>query len=160
MRHSVATPPSLRRANLACRSTRTYPNRHHCGRRPLSTPPASSNYSPRELPYRRLEIPFFSTPASHGATQKRQISVAATTVVHSLPHTSSVDEGRRELLQRGSASRDGTGPIHEYDTRVSRGLLRNDEHQRGKSAPFQLARVPRLTDVQASFRACKTCTTS
>ena len=34
----------------------------------------------------------------------------------------------------GAANTEDIGPIQEYDRRVANGLLRNDEHQRGKGS--------------------------
>jgi hypothetical protein len=62
--------------------------------------------------------------------------------------------GERLLISNVAlaVNRDDIGPIQEYDSRVERGQLRNDEHQRGKSTVLVLNRYWRKAHLTHSTR--------
>jgi protein AFG1 len=59
-------------------------------------------------------------------------------------------------------TREHLGPLQEYDRRVSLGILRNDEHQRGEERSLASDSLPSALTChqQASSRVYSTCTTT
>ena len=72
-------------------------------------------------------------PAVFTAGQRRRASVVSDAAVENGTYVRRVAPGSPGLdLPSSAVNTDDIGPIQEYDRRVDAGLIRNDNHQRGK----------------------------
>lgn len=71
-------------------------------------------------------------PAVFTAGQRRRASVVADAVVENGTSQNLSSSGTRDTDLLSAVNSDDFGPIQEYDRRVDAGLIRNDNHQRGK----------------------------
>lgn len=110
--------------------------------------------------------PSILTQQTRNGGQRRTASAVATATEGNRgeePESPKEFGGAREANEK-AAAKDDHGPIQEYDRRVDNGILRNDEHQRGKFA-LPVADiggwgVSHADDGQVSSRASSTSTTS
>lgn len=85
---------------------------------------------------RSRPLPNILTQQTRNGGQRRTASAVATATEGNRgrePESRKEFGGAREANEK-AAAKDEHGPIQEYDRRVDNGILRNDEHQRGKFA--------------------------
>jgi hypothetical protein len=162
--NTVATP--LRRL-CAAPSSRGLPK--HFRRRSLCTACLEkSRVTPWWMGDRRtVKYSSYNNPRLHThraeVSRRRLATVAAATIENGrepdvcLPLLISLD------AYYFTENHDDIGPLQEYDSRVDSGMLRNDEHQRGRSCSLPAGPAGNMDShgqLQVLYRVCNIFTTS
>jgi protein AFG1 len=92
-------------------------------------------------------------PAAFSSGQRRGASAAAAATVENSAFSGAMKGLNLKTDGRATANVEDIGPIQEYDRRVDSGLLRNDEHQRGRAQPWEREEGPEGPEVLTPCQA-------